>query len=82
LFEVVFDGFVNLIEMAHRHQYEIVNHEEIEGKHKIIFRMLDQSVTTNTLLQALIQVGNIASFNELLPSMDEIFIKVVNQTKE
>lgn len=80
LYEVIFSGFVNIIEMAQRYQYEIISNETLENGNRVVLRLLDKSVTTNILLQALMQVGNIVSFRELLPSMDEIFIKVVNQT--
>lgn len=81
LFEVVFDGSVNINEIAQNNQFEIINHEEIEGKHKIIFHLLDKSFTTNFLIQTLVKVGNIVSFHELLPSMNDIFIKVVTKTQ-
>jgi ABC-2 type transport system ATP-binding protein len=81
IYEVEFEGFVNLIEMAQRHQYKIIEHTEAETHHKIRLQLLDTTVSTNMLLQALIQVGSIISFHEVLPGMDEIFIKVVNQTK-
>jgi len=82
LYEVEFNGFVNIIEMAHRYQYEIISHVETNQVHKIVLRLLDKEVDTNTLIKALLDVGVIVSFKELLPTMDEIFIKVVNQTKD
>ncbi|MGQ9846617.1 MAG: ABC transporter ATP-binding protein [Bacteroidales bacterium] len=82
LYEVVFSGFVNVVEMANRYQYEIVSNEPLGNGIRVVLKLLDKTVTTNVLLQALMQVGNIASFKELLPSMDEIFIKVVNQTNK
>ncbi|NMC98661.1 MAG: ABC transporter ATP-binding protein, partial [Bacteroidales bacterium] len=80
LFEVIFTGFVNVIEMAHRYQYEIISNEPIENGQRVVLKLLDKTVSTNVLIQALLQVGNIVSFKELLPTMDDIFIKVVNQT--
>lgn len=80
LFEVIFSGFVNVIEMAHRYQYEIISNEKIDNGQRVVLKLLDKTVTTNVLLQALLNVGNIISFRELLPTMDDIFIKVVNQT--
>lgn len=80
LFEVIYSGFVNIIEVAHRYQYEIISNETFENGNRVVLKLLDKTVTTNALLQALMQAGNIVSFRELLPSMDEIFIKVVSQT--
>ena len=81
LYEVEFKGFVNIIEMAHRYQYEIISHTQSEQNHRVVLRLLDEEVNTNMLIKALLEVGTIIQFKELLPSMDEIFIKVVNQTK-
>jgi len=78
-YSVVFSGFVNLIEASLRHQYQIVLHEEKNGLHYLQFKILDNSVTTNMLLNALLSVGNIISFNEILPTMNDVFIKAVEQ---
>jgi ABC-2 type transport system ATP-binding protein len=80
IYEIIFKGYINYIELAHRHQYEILSHIEEDGLHKVKLKMLDSGILPNTLLEALLPVGQIVSFKELLPSMDEIFIKVVNQT--
>ncbi|OFX27937.1 MAG: ABC transporter ATP-binding protein [Bacteroidetes bacterium GWA2_32_17] len=76
-FTVTFSGFVNLIEASLRHQYQILSHDEKESLHIIKFKLLDNSVTTNMLLTGLLPIGNIVSFNEILPTMNDIFIKVV-----
>lgn len=76
-FSVTFSGFVNLIEASLRHQYQIISHEEKGGLHFIKFKLLDTSVTTNMLLSGLLPIGNIISFNEILPTMNDIFINVV-----
>ncbi len=80
LYEIMFKGFINHIELAHRYQYEILEHKEENGFHIVRLKLLDTSINTNTLLEALLPIGQIVSFKELLPSMDEIFIKVVQQT--
>ncbi len=80
VYEVTFKGFINYIDLAHRYQYEILSHIEQDGFHTIKLKMLDSQIQSNTLLEALLPVGQIVSYKELLPSMDEIFIKVVKQT--
>jgi len=42
---------------------------------------LHQKLSGNHLLQLIISYGNVLSFNEILPTMNEIFIKQVNETK-
>ncbi len=76
-FSVTFSGFVNLIEASLRHQYQIISHDEKDGLHHIKFKLTDNSVTTNMLISGLLPIGNILSFNEVLPTMNDIFIKVV-----
>lgn len=82
IYEIVFKGFINYVDLAHRHQYEILEHRQENEYHIVKLRMLDTSIKANTLLEALLPVGEIVSFRELLPSMDEIFIKVVKQTNQ
>ena len=77
VYQVVFSGFINMLEATLRHQYEITKHTEDAGLHTVSFKILDPSVTTNQVISSLLSIGNIVSFNEVLPSMNDIFIKVV-----
>jgi len=79
VYAVTYSGYVNLIEASLRHQYEIISHIEKNGLHHFQFRILDTSVTTNMLISGLLPLGNIISFNEVLPTMNDIFIKVVGE---
>jgi ABC-2 type transport system ATP-binding protein len=81
-YSVVFNGNVNLIEAAMRHQYKIVSHTLKEGQHHFIFQLLDQTVTTNMLIAGLLPIGNMVTFNEVLPTMNDIFIRVVEESGE
>ena len=38
--------------------------------------------TTNMIVNDLIKIGNIVTFNEVLPTMNDIFIKTVTANKE
>jgi len=42
---------------------------------------LPQHTSGNQLLQKIVPLGNVVSFKEILPTMNEIFIKQVNETK-
>ena len=79
VYQVVFSGFVNMLEATLRHQYEITGHTEKDGLHTLNFKMTDKSVTTNQVISSLLPIGNIVSFNEILPSMNDIFINVVKE---
>lgn len=79
-YSVEFSGNVNVFEATLRHQYRILSHTQKDGIHLFVFKMLDESVTTNMLISGLLNIGNIISFNEVLPTMNEIFIKVVKES--
>jgi ABC-2 type transport system ATP-binding protein len=79
IYRATFDGYVNMIEASLRHQYEITRHDEKDGCHTVEFRLLDSSVTSNQMIAALLPLGNIVSFQEVLPSMNDVFIRVVEK---
>jgi len=82
VYQVVFSGFVNMFEATLRHQYEIIKHSEENGLHTVDFKITDSSVTTNQIISSLISIGNIISFNEILPRMNDIFINVVTEKNQ
>jgi len=78
LYEVVFSGYVNMLEASLRHQYQIISHKESEdGLHTVNFRLLDNNIKPNDLIASLLNIGSIVVFREILPKMNDIFIKVV-----
>ena len=72
-YDLVFDGDVKIEGNGH---YDILKqHNE---NNKSIFRLKTTSdINTNDILQTVMRSGNIISFNPALPSMNEIFIRVV-----
>ncbi len=60
---------------------EIINHEQERDLHTIHVKMNDEK-TISTLLTSIISTMHLVSFKELLPSMDEIFMHVINSTKQ
>ena len=76
-YSVVYNGTVNVFEASLRHQYKIESHTEKDGQHKFLFKLTDPEVTTNMLIAGLLPLGNLVSFTEVLPTMNDIFIQVV-----
>jgi ABC-2 type transport system ATP-binding protein len=72
-YDLVFSGNVNLQDNGH---FNILN-RQAENDRSIIRLKATSQVPTNELLQDLMRSGNIISFNPALPSMNEIFIRVV-----
>jgi len=62
-------------------QFELVNHTKEDGLVNAQVRLLNQA-SVNDLLSAVLPAVEVQSLNEVMPSMEEIFIKVVNRNKE
>ena len=56
--------------------YNILNQKQ-ENNKSIIRLKTTSNINTNDILQTVMKSGNLISFNPALPSMNEIFIRVV-----
>ncbi len=72
-YDLVFDGNVKIEGNGH---YNILDHK-FENNKSIIRLKTTGAVNSNELLQTAIKSGTVISFNPALPSMNEIFIRVV-----
>jgi ABC-2 type transport system ATP-binding protein len=72
-YELVFDGEPSL----HENGLYSVLAKQSESNRNIVRLKTPSAINTNDLLQSLMQSGKIISFNPALPSMNEIFIRVV-----
>ena len=72
-YDLVFEGDVN-IEVDG--QYKILS-KQAEGGRSVIRLKALSVVDTNEILSAAVKAGKVISFNPALPSMNEIFIRVV-----
>jgi ABC-2 type transport system ATP-binding protein len=72
-YEIVFDGSANIETNSH---FTLVAQEKDGPRSKVKIRTMNK-ITANDILQAMMRSGNIISFNPSLPSMNEIFIRVV-----
>lgn len=72
-YDLVFEGDVDVQDNAH---YTILHHQH-ENKKSVMRLKTRDSISTNDILQILMTSGKIISFNPALPSMNEIFIRVV-----
>ncbi len=62
-------------------RFELIEHKTIEDQIFIKVK-INQNVANNHLLNTLIPYYQIVSFNEVIPSMNEIFIKAVQESQE
>lgn len=72
-YDLVFDGNVKIEGNGH---YNILDHK-FENNKSIIRLKTTSDIKSNELLQTAIKSGTVISFNPALPSMNEIFIRVV-----
>ena len=72
-YDIVFDGDVKIEGNGH---YNILNQEKDNNK-SIIRLKTTGDISNNEILQTVMKSGNLISFNPALPSMNEIFIRVV-----
>jgi len=72
-YDLVFDGDVKIDGNGH---YKILNQEKENNKSIIRLKTIS-SIPTNDILQKVMKLGNVLSFNPALPSMNEIFIRIV-----
>jgi ABC-2 type transport system ATP-binding protein len=72
-YDLVFDGAVKIEGNGH---YNVLK-QQTENNKSIIRLKTTTAVNTNEILQTLMKSGNIISFNPALPSMNEIFIRVI-----
>jgi len=72
-YDIVFEGDVSL---PGNGQFSILNKQTENGKSTIRLKTVSD-METNEILQNAIKLGKVISFNPALPSMNEIFIRVV-----
>ena len=72
-YELVLEGDVKIEENSH---YSVLN-QIVESNKSIIRLKTTSNINTNDILQTVMKSGSVISFNPALPSMNEIFIRVV-----
>jgi ABC-2 type transport system ATP-binding protein len=61
--------------------FSVKEYKQEKDYTELKIQLTDEKVSHNQLLTSLMKYGSLVSFSELLPSMNEIFIKVVEQKK-
>jgi ABC-2 type transport system ATP-binding protein len=78
IFDVAYKGDFVKIEQALNQKYSILAHDETGRTNSLKIQFLNGS-SSGSLIKDLVDHVEIVSFNELIPSMNEVFIKVVKQ---
>jgi ABC-2 type transport system ATP-binding protein len=78
-FEVGYTGNPDDLKGLLGKDFELVEEKNNSDLHSAIIR-IDEQNSNNTLLKKLVSKLEIKSFNEIIPSMNEVFIRVVEET--
>jgi len=77
-YELLFDGDFDKIIMAQTPMYSINDISGING-HTRVSLTLAEGVETNQMLNHVLQAGKLVEFKEIIPSMNDIFIRLVEE---
>lgn len=81
VFEVKYKGSFNEVNKVLNNQFKILNHVENNRLNQITIEYL-HGKSNNDLIQALIPVSEILSFEEKIPSMNDVFIRAVEESNK
>jgi len=79
LFEIKYKGIFEQVNKALGQNFKILEHAESEKENQLQVQYLNGD-SNNDLLQAIMPVAEILSFEEIIPSMNDVFIKAVNES--
>lgn len=79
IFEIKYKGNFGQVDKNLGHRFKIMEHSENEKENKITVQFLNGG-SNNELLQAIIPAAEIISFEEIIPSMNDVFIKAVQES--
>jgi ABC-2 type transport system ATP-binding protein len=81
IYEITFNGEYQQLESAINEHYQILEQKKMNGYQGVRIKLLHQT-HENELLSLIIPAVEIISFREIIPSMNDVFIKVVNEHKK
>ena len=81
VFEVKYKGSFNEVNKVLNNQFKILNHVENNRLNQITIEYL-HGKSNNDLIQALSPVSEILSFEEKIPSMNDVFIRAVEESNK
>jgi ABC-2 type transport system ATP-binding protein len=81
IFEIKYRGGFDEITQAIGAQYKIIDHSETARENHLRVQFLNGN-SNNELLKSLMPVAEIIAFEEVIPSMNEVFIKAVEKANK
>jgi ABC-2 type transport system ATP-binding protein len=80
IYEIKFAGFFNKLETTLTSDYKILEVLDTNQGGSLKVELLNKEMGSNELISRMLKFGNVCSFQKHLPSMNDIFIKVVGDT--
>jgi ABC-2 type transport system ATP-binding protein len=80
IFAIEYTGFFNKLATTLTSDYKILELNQTNNGGNLKVEVLNDKMTSNDLLKKMMDHGSISSFRKHLPSMNDIFIKVVGDT--
>lgn len=81
IFEIKYKGNFKQVDSALGSQYKIMEHTESEKENRLRVQHLNGG-SNNQLLQTIIPAAEVLAFEEIIPSMNDVFIKAVEEDKK
>lgn len=81
IYEIKYKGEFNRVASALDSQFKILEHAEGKKGNELRVQYMNGD-SNNQLLQALLPVAEIVSFEEIIPSMNDVFIKAVEESNK
>ncbi len=81
IYKIKYRGEFEKINQALGNQFKIIEHSESEKENDLKVQFLNGN-SNNELLQSIIPVSKIIAFEEIIPSMNDVFIKAVEKSNK
>ncbi len=81
IFDIKYSGDFSKVDKALGQKYQIIGHSESEKENTLKVQYLNGK-SNNDLLHALMPAAEIRSFEEVIPSMNDVFIKAVEESNK
>lgn len=81
IYKVNYRGDFNKVNSTLGRSYKIISHSETEKENHLTVQYINGN-SNNDLLKAIIPVSEILSFEEVIPSMNDVFIKAVEESNK
>jgi ABC-2 type transport system ATP-binding protein len=80
IYDIEFNGFFNKLETTLTSDYKILDMKESQTGGSLQVEVLNKEMSSNDLLGIMMKYGTVSSFIKHIPSMNDIFIKAVEET--